>query len=135
MRTPYKRTFTVQAAAVATNSDAKTVLCKVPFDGAVTAAGFVPNAAITGVDTNTRRVAIENAGATGVGTTEVAARQFNSGVNAAAFDEKSLVLSAVENAVNVTAGDILVVNSTSPGTGLADPGGLYIVEITRDSGE
>jgi hypothetical protein len=61
----------------------------------------------------------------------MAALQFNSGVNATAFDEKALTLSVVANAVDVAAGDVLVVNSTSPGTGLADPGGLYIVEITR----
>jgi hypothetical protein len=131
MKVPFKRTLTIQVPASATNADLVTILGKAPFDGTVSAASFTPNAAITGQNTNTRRVAIENRGAAGSGTTEMAAVQFNSGVNGVAFDEKSLTLSVVADALDVVAGDVLVVNSTSPGSGLADPGGLYVVEITR----
>lgn len=131
MKVPFKRTLSILVAAVATNADAVTILGKAPFAGSVSAVGFVPNAAITGQNTNTRRIAIENRGDDGLGSTEMAALQFNSGVNGVAFDEKAVTLSAVANAVDFVAGDVLVVNSTSPGSGLADPGGLYIVELTR----
>lgn len=131
MKAPFKRTFQVIAAAIATNVDGVTIIGKAPFDGTISAASFIPNAAITGQNTNTRRVAIENRGDDGTGTTEAAAIQFNSGVNGVAFDEKSLTLSAVEGATDVAAGDILVFNSTSPGSGLADPGGLVVVELSR----
>lgn len=134
MKIPYKRTFTAQAAALGTNVDGKTILGKAPFAGSVVAASFIPNAAITGVDTNTRRIAVENAGSNGAGTTEAAALQFNAAVNAVAFDEKSLTLAATAANRDFAEGDILVINSTSPGTGLADPGGLYVVELSRTTG-
>lgn len=119
------------AAALATNVDGSTILGKVPFAGAVSAVGFVPNAAIAGQDTNTRRVAITNRGSAGLGTTETAFLQFNSGVNGVAFDEKAITLHTTLANRDVAAGDVLTIDSTTPGTGLADPGGLYIVEITR----
>jgi hypothetical protein len=131
LKIPLKRTLAMQFAALATNVDGSLVLGKAPFDGNVTAVGFIPNAAITGQDTNTRRVAITNRGSAGLGTTETAFLQFNSGVNAVQYDEKAITLHATVANRAVTEGDVLTIDSTTPGTGLADPGGLYIVEITR----
>lgn len=133
MKAPFKKTLSVLVAALATNVDGVTIIGKAPFAGSISAASFTPNAAITGQNTNTRRVAIENRGDDGTGTTEIAAVQFNSGVNGVAFDEKPLTLSAVEGATEVAAGDVLVFNSTTPGSGLADPGGFVVVEISRDT--
>lgn len=131
MKVPLKRTLVMLAAALATNVDGSTILGKVPFAGAISAVGFIPNAAIAGQDTNTRRVAITNRGSAGLGTTEAAFLQFNSAVNAVAFDEKAITLHVTLANRDVAAGDVLTIDSTTPGTGLADPGGLYIVEITR----
>lgn len=132
MRVPLKRTLAISVAALATNVDGSTILGEVPFAGKVTAVGFIPNAAITGQDTNTRRVALTNRGSAGAGTTEAAFLQFNNGVNAVEFDKKNITLHATVANRNVAAGDVLTIDSTTPGTGLADPGGLYIVEITRN---
>lgn len=133
MKVPLKRTLILQAAAVATNVDASAIIGKAPFAGTITAVGFIPNAAITGQDTDTRRVAVTNRGSAGAGTTEAAFLQFNSGVNAVKWDEKEITLHGTAANHVVAAGDVLTLDSTSPGTGLADPGGVYIVEITRDA--
>lgn len=130
-KVPLKRTLFVIALALATNVDGNTIIGIAPFDGTVAGVDFVPNAAITGQNTDTRRVAIVNKGQAGVGTAEPAALQFNAGVNAAAFDAKALTISAVAVDIAVVAGDVLVVASTTPGVGLADPGGLFVLTIAR----
>jgi hypothetical protein len=56
------------------------------------------------------------------------------GVNAVAFDEKAITLSATASDLVVAAGDVLVWVSTAVGgTGLADPGGQVQVEIGATS--
>jgi hypothetical protein len=112
-------------------TDDSTVVGEVPFAGTVTAVTYTPDAAITGVNTNTRRVALRNRGQTGVGTTVIADLQFNAGVNAAAFDEVSLTLSATPADLVVAEGDILEWFSDAVATGIADPGGLVSVSIAR----
>lgn len=131
---PLKRTLVALIVALETNVDGSTILGECPFTGVVTGVGFIPNAAMTGQDTNTRRLAITNRGSAGAGVTEAAFLQFNAGVNAVAFDKKAITLHETVANRNVTAGDVLTVDSTTPGTGLADPGGLIIVEITRGDG-
>ena len=120
-------------AALATNVDGTTIIGKAPFAGTITAVGFLPNAALTGANTDTRRHAVTNRGSAGLGTTEAAFLQYNSGVNLVAFDEKAITLHSTAANQVVAAGDVLTFDSTSPGTGIADPGGVVIVEITRDS--
>lgn len=122
----------MQIAALATAVAGSLVLGEAPFDGSITSVKYIPNAAITGVNTNTRRVAVTNRGAAGAGTTEAAALQFNSGVNGVKWDAKAITLIA-DPATDVVAGDVITFDSTAIGTGLADPGGLVIVEVTRDS--
>ncbi|HEX8781158.1 MAG TPA: hypothetical protein VF728_08345, partial [Nocardioides sp.] len=103
-----------------------------PFAGTVTGASFTPEANITGNTTETRTLTIVNKGADGDGTTVVATLAFTTGVNATDFNESAFTLSAVADATDVAAGDILAFASTHGGsTGLADPGGLVQVEITR----
>lgn len=131
MKAPLKRTLSILFAALATNVDGSLILGECPFAGDVTSVKFIPNAAITGQDTDTRRIALTNRGTAGLGTTEIAALQFNAGVNGVKWDAKALTLSATPANVEVLAGEVLTIDSTTPGTGLADPGGLYIVEITR----
>jgi hypothetical protein len=131
MKVPLKRTLVLQAAALGTDVDGSQVIGEAPFDGAITSVKYIPNAAITGANTNTRRVAVTNRGQAGAGTTEAAALQFNAGVNGVKWDAKAITLIA-DPAADVVAGDVLTFDSTAPGTGVADPGGLVIVEITRD---
>jgi hypothetical protein len=93
---------------------------------------YTPKADITGANTESRTLTLVNKGSDGNGTTVVATLAFTSGVNASDYDEKAFTLSVVAGATTVAAGDILAAVSTHVGsTGLADPGGLVQVEITR----
>jgi len=131
MKVPLKRTLVLLVLAAATDVDRSDILGEAPFDGTISAVGYIPNAAITGANTNTRKVAVTNRGLGGLGTTEVAGLQFNSGVNAVKWDKKAVTLSVTPADLEVAAGDVLTFDTTAPGTGIADPGGLLIVEITR----
>lgn len=117
--------------AVATATDSDVAVFVAPFDCTVTAVTYTPNALITGANTNTRAVRLRNKGQDGSGATVVAELQFNSGVNAAAFDEKAVTLSGTAANLDLTAGDVLALFSDSVGTGLADPGGLLRVSVAR----
>lgn len=118
-------------AAVAAGSDLNTVLGKVPFDGTVTGVEYLPLTAITGADTNTRSITAKNAGQAGSGTTAVATLALASGVNAAAKTGKAVTLSGTAANLDVVKGDVLYWESTHAASGLADPGGVVRVTITR----
>lgn len=129
---PLTDTLSAVLSAVATaGQDASIVLGEAPFAGVVIGASYTPNGAITGVNSNTRAMRVRNHGQDGSGTTIVAELQFNAGVNAAAYDEKALPLSSTPANLNVAAGDILEAFSDAVGTGMADPGGLLQVEVSR----
>lgn len=120
------------AAAVAALGTLVTILGKVPFTGTVSGAAFIPNGSVTGDDTEKRTLTIINKGSAGIGTTEVAVLDFETDNDAVALDEKAAVLSEVAGALDVTAGDILVLSSADAGeTGAADPGGLWVVTIDK----
>lgn len=112
-------------------TDDTVMIGRVPVTGTVTSVTYTPDAAITGANTNTRGVQLINRGQSGAGTTVVASLQFDSGVNAVAGDEKTITLSVVANATNVTEGDILAWFSDAVGTGQTDPGGIVTVGIKR----
>lgn len=129
---PLVRKLTGTLPATAAASDYDQTLGEAPFAGTVSSVSYTPEAAITGNTTETRTLTIVNKGAAGAGTTVVATLAFTTGVNGTAFDEKAYTLSVVAGATTVAAGDILAAVSTHGGsTGLADPGGLVQVEITR----
>lgn len=117
--------------AVATAVDADVAVFVAPFDCTVTSVTYIPNATITGANTNTRAIRLRNKGAAGAGSTVVAELQFDSGVNATAYDEKAITLSGTAANRDLAAGDVLAVLSDSVGTGLADPGGLLRVTVAR----
>ena len=118
------------AQAVDTNTD----LAECPVTGTVTKVDYVPIAAITGANTNSRTVSLVNKGPAGSGSTVVATLAFTSGVNAAADVAKSVTLSGTAANLAVTSGDVLEWQSTHVGSGLADPGGLAHIEISRIAG-
>jgi hypothetical protein len=97
----------------------------------VVSASYIPNAAITGANTNTRRLRVINRGQDGTGTTVVAELQFNAGVNAAAGDERALTLQAA-GTLELATGDVLALESAAVGTGIADPGGVVQVVAGRE---
>lgn len=119
----------VPAVTIAATAD--NAIGEAPFGGRVTEVTYTPEADITGVNTNTRKISLVNKGQDGNGNVEVAALQFDAAVNASDFDEKALVLNATPANLNVVEGDILVWLSAAVGTGLADPGGLAQVKVAR----
>jgi hypothetical protein len=131
LRTPQVERFTADVPSVAQAATASTAILECPFAGTVTAVSYAPVANITGVDTNTRTFTLVNKGADGNGTTVVATRAMVTGVNATDFNEDALTLSVVAGATTVAEGDILAWVSTFGATGIADPGGLVQVDISR----
>lgn len=129
---PLVETFEATAVAHAAGVDGDNIVTESPFAGTVSKVSYIPEAAITGANTDTRTLTLVNKAQDGTGTTVVATLAFTSGVNAAAGDEKAFTLSAVAGATTVAAGDVLEFVSTHSGsTGLADPGGRVHVEISR----
>lgn len=131
MKVPLKRTMSAFIAALATDVDGSTVIGKAPFAGTITGVSYIPNAALTGAATNNRRHAVTNRGSAGLGTTEAAFLAYAGSVNLVQYDEKTITLHATTANRDVAAADVLTFDSTAPGTGIADPGGRVIVEITR----
>lgn len=130
--TPLVKLLQATVPAVAAGVDADQSVGEAPFAGTVTSVSFTPEANITGNTTETRTYTLVNKGLDGNGTTVVATRAMITSTNATDFNEDALTLSVVSGATTVVAGDILAFVSTHGGaTGLADPGGLVEVEITR----
>ena len=129
---PLVRKFETTLPATAAASDYDQALGEAPFACTLTAASFTPEANITGNTTETRTLTIVNKGSDGNGTTVMATLAYTTGVNATDFNEQAFTLSAVDGATTAAEGDIIAVASTHGGsTGLADPGGLVQVELTR----
>lgn len=133
MTAPHVRTIEQDVPAVATATSTNTTALEAQFQGTVTAVTYVPSAAITGAATNNRTVALVNKGASGSGSTTIATLTFASGTNASANVETAVTLSGTAANLVVAAGDVLQWQSTANGTGLADPGGLARVTLSRTS--
>lgn len=129
---PLTRTYRATVPAAAAGADSERNVVDAEFAGTVSSVIYVPDTVLTGANTDSRTIVLVNKGQAGAGTTVVATKAFVSGVNAAADDETAITLSVVAGATTVAAGDILAWQSTHVGgTGLADPGGLAVIEITR----
>jgi hypothetical protein len=130
---PRTETLTGTQPAITTigNSDTS-MLGEAPFAGTVTSVTYTPDGDITGAATHNRTFEVVNRGAAGAGTTSVASLNMASGVNATGGDEKTITLSGTAANLVVAAGDILAFKSTAVGNGIADPGGLVQVTISRD---
>lgn len=129
---PLKRTFSAVIPATAAAANFVAAVCVAPFAGTVTAVQYIADTALTGANTESRTGRLHNRGQAGAGTTVVASKAFTSGVNAAQYDATAITLSVVAGATDVAEGDVLTWESLNVGaTGLADPGGTVIVEITR----
>lgn len=108
----------------------KTYVVRAPFTGTITGVSLVTVAVVTGAATNSRTVEVVNKGA-GAANRTAASLPLLAGVNTVAFTPKAVPVDGTAANVAVTAGDIVVVNSTSVGTGIADPGGAVFVTFAR----
>lgn len=120
----------VPAVAVAGN-DATTIIGVAPYAGVISKVTYTPATAITGADTNTRKVGVTNLKDDATGTDVAAELQFNNGVDGPASREKTITLSGTASKLVVEAGDVLVWKSTHVANGIADPGGLVTVTIDK----
>lgn len=131
-KAPHQTVLQAALAAVPTaGNDLASVVGVVPYAGVVESVDYVPTDDITGAATNNRRLRLVNKGDDGTGTAVVAEIQFTSGTDAADFDATALTLSGTAANLVVAEGDVLAWESTSVGTGIADPGGRARVEIAR----
>lgn len=129
---PLERKIQTTVAAAAAGVDNERNIGTAPFAGTVTAVTYTPDTVLTGANTESRTIFLVNKGQAGAGTTVIATKAFVSTVNAPADDETAITLSVVTGATTVAEGDVLAWQSTHVGaTGLADPGGLATVTITR----
>lgn len=130
---PNVQTLRANAAAVAAASDLETKVGESQHTGTVTRVAYIPASAITGANTESRTLQLFNRGTDGSGTTKVAELALTSGVNAAADDAKAVTIITAADADAVAEGDVLEFKSLHVGsTGLADPGGQVVVEVSRD---
>lgn len=114
----------VPAHAAATATELVTIF-RAPFDCKIVSVEVIPDAAITGIDTNETNVNLINAGTDGAGTTELASVDFVTGTNGVAGT--AIQLYAPATALSVTSGTILQIQLEKIGTGLALPRFLAIV--------
>lgn len=130
---PYVRVLEVDVPAVSTaGNDDDSVVAQAPFDCTVTAVEYVPEAAITGAATNNRTVSLVNKGQAGSGSTTVATLNFDNGITASANNERVIPLSGTAANLILAAGDTLQWRSVHVGTGIADPGGLVRITLSRN---
>lgn len=129
---PLVKKYRQQVPAVGAGSDAETDVLIAEFAGTVSGVKYVSATTLTGANTDSRTGQLVNKGQAGAGSTVVASKAFTSGVNAPADDDTAITLSGTAANLVVAAGDVLVWQSNHVGsTGLADPGGLVEVELTR----
>lgn len=112
-------------------TDQQDVAFRAPFDATVTRVAYSPAALMTGAAANNRFLRLRNRGQAGSVGVTIAERELVGGQNPAAFDEYNITLTAPATNQDVAAGDIIEWFSDAQGTGIADPGGVVVVEFTR----
>lgn len=125
----------VPAVGTAGN-DAETVIGKVHFDaagsaGTIDSVEYIPDSTQAGANTNSRTVTLYNRGGAGAGTTVAAELALTSGVDLTAYVPKTITNSGTAANLVVADGDVLAFKSLHVSNGIADPGGLVRVTISR----
>ena len=131
MKAPLVETIRAYQAGAAAAADLTTPMGHVPFAGTVTGVRYIPTSVLTGADTNSRTLRVYNRGQAGAGTALVASKAFTSGVNAPANDATDITLTGTAADLVVAQGDVLDFESLHVASGLADPGGMVEIDITR----
>jgi len=125
---PYQQIIRIPVDAAAAGSDLLTPLCVAPFAGTVASVSYIPRTTLTGANTDTRTITVINE----TQSLTSATKAFTSGVNAAANTATAITLSGTAANLVVASGDVVSWNSAHSGsTGLADPGGLVELTLTR----
>lgn len=131
MTFPLQRYYTRTGAAVAAGADLRTIVGKATDAETVIGVEYIPSAAVTGADTNSRTVTLFRRGSDGTGTTVVAQLALTNGINMADNVPKVITLSGTAANLNLAASEVMEWESLHVGTGIADPGGLVRVTTRR----
>jgi hypothetical protein len=115
---------------VALGSDAQQGLGIVPFDCTVVDVKMVPQAAVTGDDTNNFTLSVLNGGSGGTGTTSVASKAYVTGVDSVAKVPETMTNSGTAANLNLDKDDVLVWDKTEAGSGLATVQMEVIITVT-----
>lgn len=125
---PPDLTFTENVGASLATGSLTSVVGRSRLPGIVSTVQYIPAGSITGAATNNRTLTLLNRG-TGAGTVAVATLQLVSGTDLVANTPKTITLAAGA-ALTINPGDILGWESSAVSSGLADPGGLVIVQMS-----
>lgn len=123
---PGEHSIECRIPAVAGGSVDKVAVGVAPFKCVVTKVEVLHDAAVTGAATNNFKGALINGGAAGAGTTEIAGKTYDNGVDGAAFNDTLTLNTTVAN-LNLAEGERILYEKTENGTGLADPAKLVRV--------
>ncbi|MGH8575339.1 MAG: hypothetical protein ACREXJ_00135 [Gammaproteobacteria bacterium] len=122
------RTLTIPVAGQATAATVDEFSGLVaPFDLKITAAKWIPAAAITANASNYFTLTLRNR-TTGAGTALPASRSY-AATNSTAFVAEAMTLSGTAADLEVAEGDLLTVEKLVTGTGLAMPDGVVQVTV------
>lgn len=132
-RAPAFQELQAELPGLATDAEADYILGEVKEAGSIYDASITPKANYTGGATNYRQYDVINKGLDGNGAVVMATLALAAATTMDDFDEKPMVLTSTLADRNVLPGQILVLRSSSPGTGIADPGGVAKVTLQRAS--
>jgi len=105
-------------AVVNIGSDIEVPVFVAPFATIIRQVGFVPQAAITGADTDYFTLSFINKGSDGTGTDEIAAKDYTLGVDVAEFDFEDLGTLANNR---LAKGDTVTFAKVETANGMATP--------------
>lgn len=124
---PFIARIPSHAAATATE---EWPVFRAPFACTLKKLDIVPQAAVTGDNTNRTNFNILNKGASGSGTTEVGNLDLALGTNLTAFDSTNLPLNATYvSGVVLAEGDVVTIQHEKVGTGVLVPECLMYLEV------
>lgn len=119
----------VAAVAAATATESHPIFVA-PCACVLTSVNIVPQAAVTGDNTNKKNLNIINAGSAGSGSTEVGNLDLSTGTNLVAFDQKNIPLNATYTAgVTLAEGDVVKMEYEKVGNGVLVPELIARVEF------
>jgi hypothetical protein len=123
-----RRSVPAQGTAATTN---RWNVGRLPTGAKITSVTWIPDAAVTGANTNNFALQLQNGGSAGQGTTGVtAAKTYASGTDSVANTPEALTLSGTAANLLAAAGDVLVLARTVNSSGLASPSGTLEVTYT-----
>lgn len=133
MTFPLTRKYGATMAPVTTVGNDDTTIFDPAFEAeTVTLVQYIPKGTQAGANSNSRTLNLYNRGATdGTATTLIATLALVSGVNLTDNVPTTITLSATPGNLLLLAGQVMEAQSLHIGTGIADPGGRWVVTTTR----